>query len=253
MLKALFILPVTCFAIYAFATPEANVLTPQVKKTVATQQQKATPTTQQKKATPTTQQKKATPATQQKKATPATQQQKKAVATTQQKATSNPQKKDVTVQIKTDKENVTGTLQKEKAEQLAKDIKAKLGDKATVTISDSAPSDTIYGVVDELPQFPGGESAMYKWIAQHMKYPKEAMEKEISGRVTIQFVVEKNGDVTNAKALRAPDPILSEEALRVVNAMPKWKPGKNNKGETVRCHYRLPITFRLAPCQPTKE
>ena len=235
MLKALFILPVTCFAIYAFATPEANLLTPQVKKTVATQQQKATPTTQQKKATP------------------ATQQQKKAVAATQQKATSNPQKKDVTVQIKTDKENVTGTLQKEKAEQLAKDIKAKLGDKATVTISDSAPSDTIYGVVDELPQFPGGFEAMYKWVGQNLKYPQEAIKNEIQGRVTIQFVVEKDGTISEVKALKSPHKLLTDEAERIVGLMSgKWTPAKN-KGEIVRSHFRLPITFRLAPCQPTKE
>ena len=225
MLKALFVLPVTCFAIYAFATPEASVLPPQVKKTVATQQKKATPTNQQ---------------------------QKKAITTTQQKATPAPQKKDVYVQIKTDKGNITGSLQKEKAEQLAKDYEAKYGNKVKVTISDSAPSDSIYGVVDELAQFPGGEDAMYPWIAGHMKYPEEAVKNNIQGRVMVIFTVEKDGEITDVKAVRSPSPLLAEEAERVVKAMPKWKPAKK-KGEIVRSSFNLPINFRLSSPQPIKE
>ena len=225
MLKALFVLPVTCFAIYAFATPEASVLPPQVKKTVATQQKKATPTTQQ---------------------------QKKAVAATQQKATPAPQKKNVYVQIKTDKGNITGSIQKEKAEQLAKGYEAKYGEKVKVTISDSAPSDSIYGVVDELAQFPGGEGAMYPWIAGHMKYPEEAVKNNIQGRVMVRFTVEKDGEITDVKAVRSPSPLLAEEAERVVKAMPKWKPAKN-KGEIVRSTFNLPINFRLSSPQPSKE
>ena len=234
MLKALFILPVTCFAIYAFANSETDVQTPQVKKTVATQQQKATPTTQQKKATP------------------ATQQQKKAVAATQQKATPAPQKKNVYVQIKTDKGNITGSLQKEKAEQLAKGYEAKYGEKVKVTISDSAPNDSIYGVVDELAQFPGGEDAMYPWIAGHMKYPEEAVKNNIQGRVWVIFTIEKDGEITDVKAVRSPSPLLAEEAERVVKAMPKWKPAKK-KGEIVRSSFNLPINFRLNSPQPSKE
>ena len=225
MLKALFIIPMTCFAIYAFATPEASVLPPQVKKTVATQQKKATPTTQQ---------------------------QKKAVAATQQKATPAPQKKNVYVQIKTDKGNITGSLQKEKAEQLAKGYEAKYGEKVKVTISDSAPNDSIYGVVDELAQFPGGEGAMYPWIAGHMKYPEEAVKNNIQGRVMVNFTVEKDGEITDVKAVRSPSPLLAEEAERVVKAMPKWKPAKN-KGEIVRSTFILPINFRLSSPQPSKE
>lgn len=225
MLKALFVLPVTCFAIYAFATPEASVLPPQVKKTVATQQKKATPTTQQ---------------------------QKKAVAATQQKATPAPQKKNVYVQIKTDKGNITGSIQKEKAEQLAKGYEAKYGEKVKVTISDSAPNDSIYGVVDELAQFPGGEGAMYPWIAGHMKYPEEAVKNNIQGRVMVIFTVEKDGEITDVKAVRSPSPLLAEEAERVVKAMPKWKPAKN-KGEIVRSTFNLPINFRLSSPQPSKE
>ena len=193
MLKALFVLPVTCFAIYAFATPEASVLPPQVKKTVATQQKKAT-LTPQKKATPTPQ--------------------KKTATTSQQKVTT-----------------VVGK---------------------GIPSGEIKPDDHIYDVVEVNAQFPGGEDAMYKWLADHVKYPKEAIENNIQGRVMVNFTVEKDGEITDIKVMRSPDPLLTEEAERLVKAMPKWKPAKN-KGEIVRSTFNLPVNFRLSSPQPIKE
>ena len=97
-------------------------------------------------------------------------------------------------------------------------------------------------------EFPGGDMAMYKWIADNLKYPEECKAKDIQGRVTIQFVVNKDGSISEIKTLRSPNPLLSDEAIRVVSAMPKWKPA-TQMDKPVRCNYRLPITFRLPPAQ----
>ena len=101
-------------------------------------------------------------------------------------------------------------------------------------------------------EFPGGAEAMYKWIADHIKYPEECKAKGIQGRVTLSFVIEVDGSVTNVKALRSPDDRLSQEAIRVVSAMPKWKPA-TQMDKPVRCNYRLPITFRLPPAQTEQK
>ena len=93
---------------------------------------------------------------------------------------------------------------------------------------------------------------MYKWIADHIKYPEECKAKGIQGRVTLSFVIEVDGSVTNVKALRSPDDRLSQEAIRVVSAMPKWKPA-TQMDKPVRCNYRLPITFRLPPAQTEQK
>ena len=105
--------------------------------------------------------------------------------------------------------------------------------------------DKIYDVVEVNAGFPGGDEACFRWIKDHIKYPKECIEKEIQGRVQISFVVEKDGSITDAKVLRPIHPLLSEEALRVVKAMPKWAPAKV-KGQTVRSRFNLPVSFRLS-------
>ena len=117
-------------------------------------------------------------------------------------------------------------------------------------VSLPADDDKIYDIVEENPQFPGGDMAMYKWIANHLQYPEECREKGIQGRVMIQFVVNKDGSITDVKVLKSPSALLSEEAIRVVKAMPKWKPAKD-KGKVVRSHFRLPIVFRLPNTQKT--
>ena len=101
-----------------------------------------------------------------------------------------------------------------------------------------------YDVVDEMPQFPGGPYALFEFISKNIQYPKEAEDANLQGRVIVSFVVEKDGSVSNAKVVRPIDPLLDAEALRVVNSMPKWIPGKQN-GEAFRMKYTVPVTFRL--------
>ena len=102
----------------------------------------------------------------------------------------------------------------------------------------------VFQVVEEMPEFPGGMGECMKWLGQNIKYPAEAKEKGVQGRVIVQMVVEKDGTITNAKVVRGVDPLLDAEALRVVNQSPKWKPGMQ-KGEAVRVKYTLPIMFKL--------
>ena len=113
---------------------------------------------------------------------------------------------------------------------------------ATAPVNDD--KDKIYDTVEVMPEFPGGVEAMYKWLAEHLKYPAEAAKIKVQGRVMVQFVVEKDGTITQAEVKRSPDDLLSEEALRVVQLMPKWTPGKVG-GKPVRTVFNLPISFRL--------
>ena len=107
------------------------------------------------------------------------------------------------------------------------------------------PEDTtIYNVVEVMPSYPGDMAECYMFFARQMHYPEEAEEKGIEGRVLIRFVVEKDGRLTNFEVIETPDPLLSDEALRVLKQMPQWIPAKN-KGKDVRCRYSMPILFRL--------
>ena len=103
---------------------------------------------------------------------------------------------------------------------------------------------TIYDNPEVMPSYPGDMTECYMFVARQMHYPKEAEEKGIEGRVLIRFVVEKDGRLTNFEVIETPDPLLSDEALRVLKQMPKWIPAKN-KGKDVRCRYSMPIMFRL--------
>jgi TonB family C-terminal domain len=107
-----------------------------------------------------------------------------------------------------------------------------------------AANDKVYDKVEVMPEYPGGEQAMMKFVATNVKYPQAALDKNISGRVMVQFVVEKDGSVTDVKTVKGIGGGCDEEAVRVVKAMPKWKPGME-KGKTVRVQYLLPITFKL--------
>ena len=93
-----------------------------------------------------------------------------------------------------------------------------------------------------MPQFPGG--SVQKWIAKNVKDPMIAQENNIQGKVFVQFVIEKDGSVSDVKVARSVDPSLDKEAIRVVKAMPKWKPGKQ-RGKPVRVSYTVPINFQL--------
>lgn len=99
-------------------------------------------------------------------------------------------------------------------------------------------------ILEEMPEFPGGEAAMFKFISKKIKYPKKARKNNIQGRVTVQFVIDEEGNVTEAKVLKGIGYGCDEEALRVVNSMPKWTPG-TQKGDEVRVRFVIPIRFVL--------
>ena len=102
----------------------------------------------------------------------------------------------------------------------------------------------LYGVVEQMPMFPGGQKALMEFLSQHIQYPKELEETCVQGRVIVTFVVEKDGSITEAKVVKSVHPALDQEALRVVGLMPKWIPGSQN-GVRFRVKYTIPITFRL--------
>lgn len=106
--------------------------------------------------------------------------------------------------------------------------------------------DKIYSMayVEQKPLFPGGDAEMMKWLGSNINYPPQAAEEGVSGKVTVQFVVEKDGSISGVKVVRGKHPALDAEAVRVVKKMPKWTPGRNN-GAPVRVTYMLPVTFRL--------
>lgn len=103
----------------------------------------------------------------------------------------------------------------------------------------------VFTAVEQSPSFPGGEAALLKYIADHIRYPAAAQENNIQGRVVVQFVVTKTGSVGQVKVVRGKDPDLDREAQRVVKSLPKFIPGKMN-GNAVNVWYTLPINFKLA-------
>ena len=102
----------------------------------------------------------------------------------------------------------------------------------------------VYDVVEQMPHFPGGDAALMQFLRENIKYPETAEKHGIQGRVICTFVVEDDGSVTNVQILRSVDDLLDKEAVRMIQAMPKWVPGKQN-GEPVFVKYTLPITFKL--------
>ena len=102
----------------------------------------------------------------------------------------------------------------------------------------------VFDIVEQQPLFPGGPAALVKYLSENTKYPVVAQENGVQGRVTVQFVVEKDGSISDVHVLRGVDPSLDKEAVRVVKSMPRWTPGKQN-GITVRVNYRVPVLFRL--------
>ena len=104
--------------------------------------------------------------------------------------------------------------------------------------------DGVYVVVEKQPEFPGGYKALLNYLSNDIKYPKAAIENNIQGRVVTQFVVEKDGSISDIIIVKESDPTLNEEAIRVVKAMPNWKLGLH-KGQAVRVRHTLPIVFKL--------
>jgi protein TonB len=105
-------------------------------------------------------------------------------------------------------------------------------------------TEEIFVVVEEQPEFPGGNTAMMKFLSNNIKYPVIAQENGIQGRVITNFVVERDGSITDVQVVRGVDPSLDKEAIRVIQSMPKWKAGKQ-RGSAVRVRFTLPVVFRL--------
>ena len=102
----------------------------------------------------------------------------------------------------------------------------------------------VFDVVEQMPSFPGGPSALMQFLSSNIKYPVVAEENGVQGRVVCTFVVERDGSITDVRVIKSVDPSLDKEAVRVVKSMPKWIPGKQN-GSAVRVKYTVPVTFRL--------
>ena len=100
-------------------------------------------------------------------------------------------------------------------------------------------------VVEESPEFPGGMKELLKYMKENLQYPEEAIEKGIEGRVWCQFTVKTDGSIDNIVVLKSIHKSLDEEAIRLIKNMPKWKPGKNYKGEVQDCKYTIPFSFKL--------
>ena len=117
--------------------------------------------------------------------------------------------------------------------------------KAKEVIAQEKPvEEKVFDVVEQMPQFPGGDAALFEYLSTHIKYPTIAEDNGVQGRVIVTFVVERDGSITDVKVVKSVDPSLDKEASRVVAGMPKWIPGKQN-GSAVRVKYTVPVTFRL--------
>ena len=137
------------------------------------------------------------------------------------------------------------------ANPMAKAEEAKAAElaKAEAKASDvTAPADTtknvVYDVTETMPQFPGGQGVMMKYLAANIKYPASAVKAKKQGRVIVAFVIQKDGSVTNARIVKSVDPELDAEALRIVKAMPNWTPGTQD-GKPVNVRYTIPVVFSL--------
>ena len=123
------------------------------------------------------------------------------------------------------------------------EVKAETGED-TAQIKNAEPTDKAYEVVEQMPTFKGGDAALMKYLSENIKYPEAAEKAGEQGRVVVNFIVEKDGAVSNVKVVRSVTPTLDAEAVRVIKAMPKWVPGKQD-GKLVRVKYNVPVSFRL--------
>lgn len=110
--------------------------------------------------------------------------------------------------------------------------------------AETTNSEEVFKVTEELPQYPGGNAELMKYLAKNIRYPKGAQEQGIQGRVIVQFTVQKDGSITDSKVVKPAHTLLDAEALRVVDAMPKWIPAKQ-RGKEVACYFTIPVMFRL--------
>ena len=120
----------------------------------------------------------------------------------------------------------------------------KVNEKVVDEVPPAVEETKVFDVVEQMPSFKGGDAALMEWLNKNIKYPVVAEENGIQGRVVATFVVERDGSITDVKIVKSVDPSLDKEAVRVLKAMPKWIPGRQN-GQPVRVKYTVPVTFRL--------
>ena len=102
----------------------------------------------------------------------------------------------------------------------------------------------VFDIVEQMPEYPGGQAALFEYLSKNIKYPADAEKKKVEGKVFVTFVVDTDGKITDVSLMRKVFPSLDAEAIRVISAMPNWIPGKQ-KGRVVRVKYTVPIMFRL--------
>lgn len=121
----------------------------------------------------------------------------------------------------------------------------EIKDDVPIVVEEPEEEEQIFQVVEERPQFPGGDAELMKYLQKNIKYPSICQEQGIQGRVIVQFVVNTDGSIVDAQVIKPVNPYLDKEALRVISTMPKWIPGKQ-RGKAVRVRFTVPVTFRLS-------
>ena len=138
-----------------------------------------------------------------------------------------------------------GSLKEISREDLIKEMEStQLPKENTQLLEEKTKDERIFDTVEEMPSYSGGQGALMSFLANNIQYPIEAQKKGVQGRVIVEFIIEKDGTITNVKVLHGVDPALDKEAIRVIKSMPKWNPGKQN-GSAVRVRYEVPIVFGL--------
>lgn len=131
------------------------------------------------------------------------------------------------------------------AEQGDEDAKELLEEvEEEIQFLSASSSGQVYDIAEQMPSFPGGQSALFQYLSKNIQYPKLCEEHGIQGRVICSYIVEEDGSITDVQVRKSVHPSLDKEAVRVIQSMPKWNPGKEN-GLPVRVRYNLPITFSL--------
>lgn len=140
--------------------------------------------------------------------------------------------------------NISCSQDASQTEDAKEEVVAPVSPEAKEAPADSTAKEEVFMVAEQMPEFPGGMKELLKFLQENVKYPENAMKNNVQGRVIVQFVIEKDGTPTEFKVLRSVDPDLDAEALRVMKAMPKWKPGMQ-KGQVVRVKFTVPVSFKL--------
>lgn len=140
--------------------------------------------------------------------------------------------------------NISCSQDASQTEDAKEEVVAPVSPEAKEVPADSTAKEEVFMVAEQMPEFPGGMKEMLKFLQENVKYPENAMKNNVQGRVIVQFVIEKDGTPTEFKVARSVNPDLDAEALRVMKAMPKWKPGMQ-KGQVVRVKFTVPVSFKL--------